>query len=206
MTRSISTFVFLALIALASPLSAQEAATGYAAVGEPGVTTLEEAVLAWDAGDVALARLRAREARRAAPNDQLARLVDVAIATNLDPHLVLELDATARGVAIDELREIDAQRETAHIVGIVSGAVGLIAIFVALSLPALIQPMCSLGCEDMNPFRFGGGLAGIGALIGGGVAIGMHVDAGGWTERWADGRRASGPTLSLGPTSITIGF
>lgn len=197
-TRSLA--LSLVVFATSVGVSSAQAQSPY---GAPTRSAIDEAVIAWDAGDPQLARHLVREARREAPDDEL---VATAIQVELDPHVVLGLDAAGRTSAMAELQAIDAQRDTAHIVGIVSGAVGLVGVFLALSLPALIDPMCSLGCEEQNGLRFGGGLTGIGALIGAGVAIGMHVDAGGWLQRWADGLRAGSGAVALRPTSFTLRF
>lgn len=188
-------------LVVGAPALAQPAQT----YGAP-TTTLDRAVIAWEAGDPPLARQLAREARRESPDDALTRLVATGLQIELDPHVLLNLGAEERSAAVSELDAIDAQRETAHIVGIVSGGVGVVGLFLALSLPALLEPTCSLVCDQYDGLRFGGGLVGIGALVGAGVAIGMHADAGGWLGRWGEQRRIGVGSVSLRPSSIAVRF
>jgi hypothetical protein len=194
--------------AYAQPASTVPAATGaylqpaYApAVRSP----IDEAVIAWDVGDRPLAVRLAREARREAPDDALVRLVSTGLSIDLDPHVVLTLGEAERAAALAELDAIGAQRDTGHILGIVSGGVGAVALLVVGYLPTVIEPSCSIGCETSDRIRFGGGVVGIAALIVGGVAVGFQVDAGGRTSRWGESLRGGG-TMTLGPGSLRLTF
>ena len=199
--RAIAVLVLVTTLVVGARALAQSAPT----YGAP-TTTLDRAVIAWEAGDPQLARQLAREARRESPDDALTRLVATGLQIELDPHLLLSLGADQQTAAVAELDAIDAQRETVHIVGIVSGGVGLVGLFLALSLPTLLDPTCSLVCDRYDGLRFGGGLVGIGALVGAAVAIGMHADAGGWLGRWGEQRRIGVGAVSLRPSSILVHF
>lgn len=190
--------------ALGATARAQDAAAYGVEVGPR--SSVDEVVIAWDVGDHALARQLAREARRDAPDDALVRLVSTGLSIDLDPHVVLVLGEAERAAAVAELDAIGAQRETGHILGIVSAGVGVIAALVVGYLPVLVEPSCSFSCETSDRIRFGGGVVGIAALIVGGVAVGFQVDAGGRTSRWGEGLRAGTGSLTLGPGTLRVTF
>lgn len=207
----LTSFTLASLAWLASPACAQEEANvppGWGAVAgvPPDVAlrqSLEQVAAAWSSGDPVLARRLAVDARRAAPEDPMTRLVLSAVRTELHPHVVLQLDAEARQRATDELDAIDAQRLHGHIVGIVSGVVGLAGIAIAVYVPELMATSmsCGLTCPSFDTLHFVGGSIGLLALVGAGVALGLQVDAGARLGRWADGLR-----VDLGPGSLALRF
>jgi len=58
----------------------------------------------------------------------------------------------------------------------------------------------------VDRIRFGGGVAGIGALVVGGVALGFQLDAGGRTSRWGEGLGAGDGSVTLGPGTLRVTF
>jgi len=164
---------------------------------------LGDAVLAWQSGEPRLSLELARGALRASPESPSARLVEAAVRNDLDPTIVLALDASGQRASLDEFDAIGQQRMHAHIVGIVSGVVGLIGVLVAAYLPSLVDVSCfTPGCEEnRRQMRFIGGTLGIAGLVGGGAGIGLHVDAGARWGRWADGLR-----VEVTPTSLALRF
>ncbi len=189
---------------------AQEGSLSYApAEPAPSLTDpsaeaqVDDAVIAWHAGQERLALELARDALRTSPESPRARLAEAAVRNDLDPAIALALDASGRRASLDEFEAIGQQRMQAHVVGIVSGVVGLLGVLIAAYLPTLVDMSCfTPSCEEnRRQMRFIGGTIGIAGLVGGGVGVGMHVDAGARWGRWADGLR-----ISATPTSLALRF